>query len=288
VLCSTHVYPAAPDLIAYYHLAQKGLRARGKKVFLQHGITINRQDWMHYPTLRVDMFACGAKMEYDFIHDNFGYPEGVVQYLGFCRFDHLRENYNPKREILVMPTWRGSYYPSGEAFKETQYYKYFQSLLNNRKIIELLERLDYKLIFYPHAEIQCELHKFSTSSDRVILADKESYDVQVLLKDCAMLVTDYSSVFFDVAYLRKPIIYYQFDKEEFRRYHYHQGYFEYERDGYGPVCETEEAVVNEICSIAENDFNMKDMYMNRINACFEMEDTDNCKRTYEAVCKLLQ
>ena len=28
-----------------------------------------------------------------------------------------------------------------------------------------------------------------------------------------MLITDYSSVYFDIAYMRKPIIFYQFDEE---------------------------------------------------------------------------
>jgi CDP-glycerol glycerophosphotransferase (TagB/SpsB family) len=103
-----------------------------------------------------------------------------------------------------------------------------------------------------------------------------------------MLITDYSSVFFDVAYLRKPIVYYQFDKEEFRQYHYHKGYFEYERNGFGPVCETLEALVDAIYSIADNGFAMADKYIQRVKACYEMEDTDNCKRTFDAISSLLK
>ena len=61
--------------------------------------------------------------------------------------------------------------------------------------------------------------------------------------DCALLVTDYSSVFFDVAFLRKPVVYYQFDEEEFRKYHYQKGYFDFRRDGFGPVCTTQEALL---------------------------------------------
>ncbi|MFR6589327.1 MAG: hypothetical protein ACLURV_03080 [Gallintestinimicrobium sp.] len=36
---------------------------------------------------------------------------------------------------------------------------------------------------------------------------------------------------FDVAFLRKPVVYYQFDEEEFRKYHYQKGYFDFRRDG---------------------------------------------------------
>ena len=47
-----------------------------------------------------------------------------------------------------------------------------------------------------------------------------------------MLITDYSSVYFDIAYMRKPIIFYQFDEEEFRRKHYQRGYLREENLGY--------------------------------------------------------
>ena len=36
-----------------------------------------------------------------------------------------------------------------------------------------------------------------------------------LFKECALFITDYSSTHFDVAFLQKPIIYYQFDQEKF-------------------------------------------------------------------------
>ena len=72
---------------------------------------------------------------------------------------------------------------------------------------------------------------FESGSDRITIASKETQDVQKLLMDCALLVTDYSSVFFDVAFLRKPVVYYQFDEEEFRKYHYQKGYFDFRDHG---------------------------------------------------------
>lgn len=46
-LIGTHVQPCAPDLILFYHLAEKGIRARGKQVFLQHGIIKDEMEWLH-------------------------------------------------------------------------------------------------------------------------------------------------------------------------------------------------------------------------------------------------
>lgn len=97
--------------------------------------------------------------------------------------------------ILLMPTWRGSHYPEGEAFLDTPYYKVFDSLLSSARLDALLEQYGYTLVFYPHIEMQKHLSRFHAPSERVVLADSALYDVQQLLLDCALLVTDHSSVF---------------------------------------------------------------------------------------------
>ena len=112
-LISTHVMPCSPDLMLYYHLRQIGIHPRGKQVFLQHGIIKDEMQWMRYPRLKVDFFASGGKMEYDYLASEFGFAEGVVRYTGLCRFDNLTRGNSPSGEILVMPTWRGSDYPQG-------------------------------------------------------------------------------------------------------------------------------------------------------------------------------
>jgi CDP-glycerol glycerophosphotransferase len=120
----------------------------------------------------------------------------------------------------------------------------------------------------------------------VYLADSTTHDVQQLLLDCALLITDYSSVFFDVAYLEKPELYYQFDETEFRQYHYKQGYFDYCRDGFGPVCTTEEALLQALETALQHGMQMPPEYKARTAAFFPLRDTQNCARTYEAICSL--
>ena len=279
-LVGSHVQPAAPDLMVFYHLRQMGIRARGRQAFLQHGIIKDEMQWMRYPTLQVDLFAAGAKMEYDYLKAEFGFPEGVIQYTGLCRFDNLTRGKTQSREILVMPTWRGSGYPGGEQFTQTAFYRHFQSLLDNAKLLRLLEEKDLKLIFYPHIELQKELGRFHSPSDRIVLADWRKYDVQALLMSCCVLITDYSSVFFDVGYMEKPVIYYQFDQEEFRKIHYQKGYFSYEEHGFGPVVETEEALMAALRACAEGGFKMEKQYMERLEAFFPVRDERNCERTY--------
>ena len=287
-LVGTHVQPCSADLLIYYHLASKGIRARGKQIFLQHGVIKDDLLFLHHENLSIDMFVCGAQPEYEYIRDTYGFAPEVPRYVGLARFDNLiraRQRGNQKM-ILVMPTWRGSHYPSGDAFVQTAYYQAFQSLLNSLRLHQMLEANDFQLVFYPHVEMQSYLHTFHTDSDRVILADKATYDVQQLLMDCALLITDYSSVFFDVAYLEKPEIFYQFDEEEFRSYHYQKGYFDYRRDGFGPVCIDEKTLLNVLESCFQNGMQLSPEYKARVARFFPLRDAQNCQRTFDAIKSL--
>jgi len=286
MLISTHVQPAAPDLMAYYHLRQIGIRPRGRQIFLQHGIIMAEMKWMRYPAMKVDFFASGGKLEYEYLASEFGFPPGVIRYTGLCRFDNLIRGNAPSGEILVMPTWRGSNYPQGERFTETAFYRQFQSMLDNPRLLGLLEQHDLKLIFYPHIELQKELDRFSSPSERIILASWQDYDVQTLLMRCSLLITDYSSVFFDVGYMEKPVIYYQFDMEDFRKFHYQEGYFSYDKHGFGPVVQTEEALVDAITECVGNDFRMQREYLDRLEAFYPFRDELNCERTYQILRRM--
>ena len=217
-LVGTHVQPCAPDLMVHYHLAAKGISARGKQVFLQHGVIKDEMQWLHRKNLYLDLFVCGAKPEYEYIRDTYGFAPEVPRYLGLARWDHLLQaGQTPcKKMILLMPTWRGSHYPEGEAFLDTPYYKAFDSLLNSARLDALLEQYNYTLVFYPHIEMQKHLAQFHTDSARVYLANSTTHDVQQLLLDCALLITDYSSVFFDYGILKKPMLFYMYDLEDYK------------------------------------------------------------------------
>ncbi len=103
-----------------------------------------------------------------------------------------------------------------------------------------------------------------------------------------LLVTDYSSVAFDFAYLRKPVIYYQTDKEEFfsGAHTYEKGYFDYEGDGFGEIECSVEALVDRIIEYMKNGCELKEVYRERIDATFPFSDQNNCKRVYEEILKL--
>ena len=99
-----------------------------------------------------------------------------------------------------MPTWR-AYISDENQFLESEYYRQWNLLLTDPRLEEYLEQNDLSAIFYPHYEVQKYLHCFHPVSNRIVLADFANYDVQTLLKESKLLVTDYSSVFFDFAYV---------------------------------------------------------------------------------------
>ncbi len=95
-----------------------------------------------------------------------------------------------------------------------------------------------------------------------------------MFETASMVVTDYSSAVFDFAYLHKPLICYQYDREEscFGAYMYTKGYFDYDRDGFGEVERDLDLSVERILEYVENGCRMKELYRERVNGFFAFRD----------------
>ncbi len=104
-------------------------------------------------------------------------------------------------------------------------------------------------------------------------------DYNKVFAESKVMVTDYSSVLFDFAYLRKSVVYAQFDKESFfEEQIYDEGYFSYEKDGFGKVCYDLDETVEEIIRLIENGCKNGEKYLNRVNSFFAFNDSNNCER----------
>lgn len=271
-----------PDSIAFYKFYKF---IKGDIVFLQHGITKELIDSLKYSNTKAKLFVCGAKPEYDFVKKEFGYQDNAVKYTGFCRFDGLID-FDKDKTILVMPTWRqwipSATWDNGNA-QNLEQYDYFvklKELIENDEIRELLQKYHYKLIFFLHHEMQPYIDYFGESDDVVIIASEKDYDVQYLLRTSACLITDYSSVAFDFSYMKKPMLYYQFDEEKYYSEHYKKGYFDYETMGFGPKCSNIKDVVFEINNLFNKNMIMDSKYEKRVDSFFVYRDDNNCKRVY--------
>ena len=126
---------------------------------------------------------------------------------------------------------------------------------------------------------------FTAESDRIKIAAFKDYDVQTLLIESKLLVTDYSSVFFDFGYMDKPVIYYQFDKDRYIKEHYDftQGYFSYEDNGFGDVVYGEDELYASIERVVNEDLMLDAKYKDRVDTFFPLKDQHNCDRIYQRI-----
>lgn len=285
VRISTHYMGPAPDTYRFAVMKRIGL-IRGKDVFLQHGIIANDAKELHYPNAKIDLFICTADKEYEFIKNNFGHKDGVVKKIGLCRYDRLKSNI--KKQILVMPTWRNFLINlTDEEFVKSEYYKNFQSLINDKMLNSALKENGYEIILYLHFELQKFSHLFKADFPTVKIADFKSSGVRELLVNSSLLVTDYSSVFFDFAYMEKPVLYFWFDEDKFFAAQYDRGYFDCRKDGFGPVAETSGAALDFIIKKLNGGMKTDDVYKKRADLFFGEKSLNRCEKTYKEILKII-
>lgn len=279
---STHIMGYSPKMLYYVSFNQKH-RVPGKQIFLQHGITKDNIVGLYQEVALVDIFICGAYPEYKYVSDNFHYRNGEVKYTGLARFDNLQHN-ETRNQILLMPTWRQYLKTMSDAERANSYYfLYWNRVLHDYRIIDKLKEHNMRLVFYPHYEMQQYISSFTSDVEEVVVANFAHYDVQTLLKESRLLVTDFSSVFFDFAFMEKPVIYFQFDREMFFSTHYQKGYFDYDSMGFGEVAIEYEELIGLLIHYLDNNCKLKPVYQERIQSFFPLHDGNNCKRIMEVI-----
>ena len=169
--------------------------------------------------------------------------------------------------ILILPTWRrnirGAVVPItfesvyDEFFKKTDYFKFYNNLINDKKLLESMKKYNYTGIFSLHPCFSEQWIDF-TQNDYIKIISK--FDYQKMFAKASLLITDYSSIFFDFAYLKKPVIFTQFDYEEFRTIQYEKGYFDYIKDGFGPICRDYNISIKKIIEYLKNNCTIENKY----------------------------
>ena len=255
-------------------------------VFLQHGITKNMHEGLFSESCRsLKVFLCGAKPEYDYIFKDFHYENDVPQYTGFPRYD-LLNNFAEKNQIIIMPTWRANLDNlSDESFKQTMFFNCWSKLINDDILNGICLKNNLIIKFYMHHSFKQYLHLFKGGKAVKIIGFGEE-NVQELLKESKLLITDFSSVYFDFAYMNKPTIYFQFDEKEYYSKHYLKGYFDYRRDGFGGVCINKDEVIDEFTKIVSDDFSVEHLYSSRADRFFVRRDCNNCERVFNAILRI--
>ena len=303
LLCDKIISSQGDDFVfnRFYDLSYlyKDIQYRQKIIFLQHGvIKDDLSRWLAKPNKNLSMFVTTTHMEYQSVLDcAYYYNERQVKCTGLPRYDFLYDNANNKNVITFMPTWRlylaGRYNVHTDTrglkagFEESSYCQMYQQVFSNDRLIEAAEKYKYEIRLMLHPAMPKECIEHFKCHNSIYIMDKNTR-YRDLYADSKLVVTDYSSAVFDFAYLRKPVIYFQQDVNEFfsGKHLYDKGYFDYERDGFGEVEYTSEALVDRIIEYMQNGCKLKDKYRERIENTFPYHDKDNCRRVYEEIINL--
>jgi CDP-glycerol glycerophosphotransferase len=140
-----------------------------------------------------------------------------------------------KKIILYAPTWR-----------DNQYYQVGKYKLDlNLDLAKLQEELgkEYIVILRMHYLVA---ENFSLETFKGFAYDFSRHeDIQELYLISDILITDYSSVFFDFANLKRPMIFFTYDLEEYKD-DIRGFYFDFEEKAPGPLVKTTEELIEVI------------------------------------------
>lgn len=264
-------------------------------VFLQHGIIKDDLSvWLNQYEKNMKMFVTTTNDEYESIlSGEYGYKKDVVKLTGLPRYDLLEDK--KEKLIAITPTWRAEfagkldpkkgirvYNPN---FKASEYFEFYNNLINDKRLLKCMEEKGYKGVFIIHPSHYSNAKDFKGND--IIKLETNLADYSSLFSKASLLISDYSSVPFDFAYLKKPVIYTHFDKEKFFKNHiYTEGYFVYEKNGLGPVIYNYEDTVNKIIEYINNDCKLDEVYEKRIEKFYKYHDKNNSKRVYEEIKKI--
>lgn len=173
----------------------------------------------------------------------YGYPRNDILYASDKeeRAKRLKEKLGiplDKKTILYAPTWRDDeHYGKGE-------YK-FTLALDLKKMKTMLEK-DYVLLLRTHHYIADKIDTTGLEGFAYNLSTYDDISEIYLITD--ICITDYSSVFFDFANLKRPILFYTYDIEKYKN-QLRGFYIDMNTEVSGPLLYTSEEVIDAILHI---------------------------------------
>ena len=219
----------------------------------------------------------------------FLFPQEKILELGYPRNDLL---YAPDRDsraervkerlkipkdrkvVLYAPTWRDDdFYAPGQ-------YKFDLPL-----DLKVMERLKDRYFFVLRTHYFIADHLTLTDAQKEYVTDCSRYnDIGELYLISDVLITDYSSVFFDYANLRRPILFYVYDFEKYRDT-LRGFYFDMESRCPGPLLFTSDQVADALENIDGVVDEYADKYSVFLNDFCYLDDGHAARRITEAVFK---
>ncbi|MDM5236856.1 CDP-glycerol glycerophosphotransferase family protein [Bacillus cereus] len=251
-----------------------------KHVFLQHGVLgLKRVDsiFKKGSPNGTNLFCVSSEYEKEIVKQFFNYREDEIIVSGLARWDYLQNESGEKKQILLLPTWREWLDEiSEEEFLNSQFYRQYERLLNDTNLIEQLKKHNVILKFFMHPRIRNSIHYFQRHTPNIKFVKYGDTKINELIMESSLLITDYSSVSWDMYYLKKPIIFFQFDDTM-------DGYLDVEHELFGDTCIHVDELVQLLTFYINNGFKEKEKYGLLRNRLFSYVDQNNAKRIVEGI-----
>ncbi|MCO8289711.1 CDP-glycerol glycerophosphotransferase family protein [Tetragenococcus halophilus] len=256
-----------------------------KLVYLQHGVNgLKRVPDFHKNRDVFDLVIAPSEFEKQMIVEDWGYDETEVVATGLARWDGLIDKTDqvPYRQIFLMPTWRT--WMDGmerDKFVESEYFKKYNEFLSSERLHYLLEENNVEIKFFLHPKFRDYIDLFDSSSPNIEKFGFLETPLDEMIMKSSLMISDYSSVIWEMFYLQKPCVFFHFDKDKYLEYE--GSYMNFDTDLFGDVAYDTEGLVNIIEDYIHNEFEEKEKYAEMRNDYFTFADYHNSERIYEAI-----
>jgi len=252
--------------------------------FLQHGVTALKDVSKIFGirgSSAMTYFAATSRFEQEIIINKLHYKKENAPITGFTRWDVLEDTSTEEDKlVLMMPTWRSWLEEvSDEDFQQSDYYRNYANLLQDGTLLKILEKYGARMIFYIHPKFAGYQKNFTGVGERIKLVPFGSMPLNEIIKKCRMLITDYSSVCWDVYYQKKPVIFYQFDYEKYNVAH--GSFIDLETELFGRRATDKEVLLKYAEECIASGFQMPEEDLKKHSYYFEYLDRNNSQRTYQ-------
>ena len=179
-----------------------------------------------------------------------------------------------KKVIIYAPTWRE------DNFFKKGHYKMSIELDLDKMQKELGD--EYVVIIRAHYLIASSINVADYKG--FVYDFSQGFDIQELYLISDILITDYSSVMFDFANLKRPMIFFTYDLEKYRD-SLRGFYFDFEKVAPGKIAMTTDEIVDTIANIDEVNEEYKDRYEAFYNKFCHVDNGESAKNIVEKIFK---
>lgn len=264
-------------------------------VCIQHGLTTqNIAQYQNRVFDNLHLYTLASPNEYENLcRPIYGFEDkSILKMTGLARYDGLKNN--DKKQILITPTWRRSIANASVAhikkghnsfFKNSEYFRIYNSLINDSILIDCAKKTGYRIVYLLHPAASSQADDFDKNDYVDIIPAASDMNYEKILTESSLMVTDYSGVQFDFAYMRKPLLYYH--PETLPPHYDESDAYVYERDAFGPIITTHDKLVEQLCEYMNDNCETKQEYIDRANKFFAFDDYNNCERIYKEILGFL-